>query len=327
MEISCPENTPAGQRKAIEELRRGFELAKELQILISKSSSGDNETSMCASSGDLLERISNSFSCAISVLNNVEFSEVNQSPASMPGPKSEDSEGSSKTTAAVKNRRGCYKRRKTEEDTWSTETVNWEDGHAWRKYGQKVILNHKYPRNYYRCTHKSDGCPATKQVQQIRDDPPMHRTTYHGNHTCQDFLKKSQTTLFEDHDSSAAVDSSVLFLSFDGGSNLTNKQPDYNKKLQDNPLFSSSSSSLSIKQEHNIDNYHHHVVQCGLTPNQSSSSDYLFPPDELTAFGSSLSCDHADVISWTASNHHNFNDMGSIDHFEDVLKHYGFESL
>ncbi|KAF5750732.1 WRKY DNA-binding protein 70 putative isoform 1 [Tripterygium wilfordii] len=324
MEFTCPENKPAGQGKAIEELQQGFELAKQLQSLITRSSPGDKEKSIYSSSDDLLKRISNSFSYAISLLiDNVELSEVNQSPASMAGRKSEDSEESSKsTTTMVKGRRGCYKRRKTEEEAWTTETLNWvEDGHAWRKYGQKVILNCKYPRNYYRCTNKSDGCPATKHVQQIRDDPPTYRTTHYGNHTCQDLLNQSQMLLEDNYD--YAADSSFL-ISFDNSSNLKNKQQDHNTIF--NPFLSSfSSSSLSVKHlENNVD-HNCPVAQCGLTQIQPSLSDHLFSPEEWTAFQSFFHPDQTDAISRTAGTHRNF-DMGCIDRFEDdLLKQYGFE--
>lgn len=30
--------------------------------------------------------------------------------------------------------------------SWTTVSPTLEDGHAWRKYGQKEILNSKYPR-------------------------------------------------------------------------------------------------------------------------------------------------------------------------------------
>ena len=45
-------------------------------------------------------------------------------------------------------------------------------------------------RNYYRCTHKTDqGCQATKQVQQISENPTKYRIIYHGKHTCKNPLK------------------------------------------------------------------------------------------------------------------------------------------
>lgn len=60
-----------------------------------------------------------------------------------------------------------------------------DDGHAWRKYGQKDILNSKHPRAYYRCSHsKAQGCPAIKQVQRCDENPAVFNVTYRGTHTC-----------------------------------------------------------------------------------------------------------------------------------------------
>ncbi|KAL6846405.1 hypothetical protein ACP4OV_023853 [Aristida adscensionis] len=60
-----------------------------------------------------------------------------------------------------------------------------DDGHSWRKYGQKEILGAKHPRGYYRCTHRrTQGCQATKQVQRADDDPTLFDVIYHGEHTC-----------------------------------------------------------------------------------------------------------------------------------------------
>ncbi|CAL4998415.1 unnamed protein product [Urochloa decumbens] len=60
-----------------------------------------------------------------------------------------------------------------------------DDGHSWRKYGQKDILGAKHPRAYYRCTHRnSQGCPATKQVQRTDGDANLFDVVYHGDHTC-----------------------------------------------------------------------------------------------------------------------------------------------
>jgi len=60
-----------------------------------------------------------------------------------------------------------------------------DDGYTWRKYGQKDILGSRYPRSYYRCTHKNYyGCEAKKKVHRQDDDPFMYKVTYFGNHTC-----------------------------------------------------------------------------------------------------------------------------------------------
>ncbi|GJM99041.1 hypothetical protein PR202_ga16103 [Eleusine coracana subsp. coracana] len=60
-----------------------------------------------------------------------------------------------------------------------------DDGHSWRKYGQKEILGAKHPRGYYRCTYRhSQGCTATKQVQRSDQDPELFDVIYLGTHTC-----------------------------------------------------------------------------------------------------------------------------------------------
>uniref|UniRef100_A0A2N9EUQ7 WRKY domain-containing protein n=1 Tax=Fagus sylvatica TaxID=28930 RepID=A0A2N9EUQ7_FAGSY len=56
-----------------------------------------------------------------------------------------------------------------------------EDGYTWRKYGQKEILNSKFPR----CTHqKLYQCPAKKLVQRVDDDPFTFEVTYRNSHIC-----------------------------------------------------------------------------------------------------------------------------------------------
>lgn len=60
-----------------------------------------------------------------------------------------------------------------------------EDGHSWRKYGQKEILGAKHQRSYYRCTYSnSQNCPAKKQVQKTDANPFVCEVTYRGTHTC-----------------------------------------------------------------------------------------------------------------------------------------------
>ncbi|XP_022776361.1 probable WRKY transcription factor 75 [Durio zibethinus] len=56
-----------------------------------------------------------------------------------------------------------------------------DDGYRWRKYGQKAVKNNKFPRSYYRCTHK--GCNVKKQVQRLTNDEGMVVTTYEGMHS------------------------------------------------------------------------------------------------------------------------------------------------
>ncbi|KAA8517636.1 hypothetical protein F0562_015110 [Nyssa sinensis] len=211
-----PENLPADREKAIKELVRGREFAKQLRDMLSKPTGDDGSL---PSADDLVLKVLGSFTETLSIFRNCNTSdELSQFPATThlgspcwDGRKSEDSGDSSKTSAS-KDRRGCYKRRKTAQ-TWTTLTTTLiDDGHAWRKYGQKLILNAKHPRNYYRCTHKYDqGCAATKQVQRTEDETPMYRTTYNGHHKCKN-LKAPQILL-----DSTPRDRSSILLSF--GSN------------------------------------------------------------------------------------------------------------
>jgi len=92
-------------------------------------------------------------------------------------------------------------------------------------------------RNYYRCTHKHDqGCKATKQVQQIQEDPPLYKTTYYGHHTCR--ILQSPEIIVD-----SPSDNSSMFLSFDNSFPTPAKQ--------DCPFLSSSypSTSSSVKKE------------------------------------------------------------------------------
>nr|GEU57425.1 probable WRKY transcription factor 70 [Tanacetum cinerariifolium] len=90
---------------------------------------------------------------------------------SLDGWNSKEVNETGKPVKPVKNKRGCYVRR----SSWTSSNITsyTDDGHSWRKYGQKAIINATHKRNYYRCTHKFDqGCQATKQVQKIEDEPP-----------------------------------------------------------------------------------------------------------------------------------------------------------
>ncbi|KAI9178343.1 hypothetical protein LWI28_025347 [Acer negundo] len=56
-----------------------------------------------------------------------------------------------------------------------------DDGYRWRKYGQKIVKNSKFPRSYYKCTHK--GCNVKKQIQRNSRNEEIVVTTYEGMHT------------------------------------------------------------------------------------------------------------------------------------------------
>ena len=44
--------------------------------------------------------------------------------------------------------------------------ISSDDGYHWRKYGQKVVKNSKFPRSYFRCAHPS--CPVKKMVEESK---------------------------------------------------------------------------------------------------------------------------------------------------------------
>ncbi|KAG6488753.1 probable WRKY transcription factor 62 [Zingiber officinale] len=80
------------------------------------------------------------------------------------------------------------KRRFKQDDSYSIVTsIPYEDGHQWRKYGQKPIQGSKHQRSYFRCTYsKEQGCRARKTVQQEDTNvyPPKYRVVYAMSHTC-----------------------------------------------------------------------------------------------------------------------------------------------
>ncbi|GMI72464.1 WRKY DNA-binding protein 70, ARABIDOPSIS THALIANA WRKY DNA-BINDING PROTEIN 70 [Hibiscus trionum] len=168
----------SNKRRVIQELVEGKKCAAELQIIV------DQEHSQQGSSAEeLVQKILTSFDQTISMLTFDHEVSQNQDDCR----SQESSEGSKGPAAVSKERRGCYKRKRGAE-TWTVLSDNMEDCHAWRKYGQKNILNSKHPRSYFRCKHKcNQGCRAVKQVQRIEDDDSqMYHITYIGTHTCRD---------------------------------------------------------------------------------------------------------------------------------------------
>ncbi|CAL5407598.1 unnamed protein product [Camellia sinensis] len=183
--LLSPENPCTGRKRLIlEELINGRDLATQLQILLQNPSADHGSVSVEEIGVKILRSFTDTLSVLMSCNDSGEVCQIPASTLSSGDQTSVDSGESSKRLPPLKDRRGCYKRRKIL-DSWTEVSPSTEDGHAWRKYGQKEILNAKFPRNYFRCTHKvARGCRATKQVQRIQEDPNMYQTTYFGHHTC-----------------------------------------------------------------------------------------------------------------------------------------------
>ncbi|XP_022736868.1 probable WRKY transcription factor 43 [Durio zibethinus] len=78
------------------------------------------------------------------------------------------------------NNKGIVRKHKYAFQTRSQVDI-LDDGYRWRKYGQKTVKNSKFPRSYYKCTHKE--CNVKKQVQRSSKDDEIVVTTYEGIHT------------------------------------------------------------------------------------------------------------------------------------------------
>ncbi|KAE9447536.1 hypothetical protein C3L33_20569, partial [Rhododendron williamsianum] len=293
MDSSPPANLSGDREKILQELIQGRESANKLLTIILGKPSGDDKSSSVSAADDLLRKIFASFAESISVLNRAPIEQafdkipVNTAGSLPIGLQSEDSEGSSKSTSVLKQRRGCYKR-----------------------------------RNYYRCTHKFDqGCLATKQVQITEEDPPMHRTTYHGSHTCQNPLKPPQIIL----DSTIPGDNSnSVFLSF-GSTNYPSTKLNHETYYPSNPTFPSVKQEYSPNQE----------LKPSFDHNKSTSADLLLTFDSSGPMPTlSSGSNHGDMISssgaysCTASTHDDSHHSFDLDVFGGVgdfdVSEFGF---
>ncbi|XP_024972939.1 probable WRKY transcription factor 70 [Cynara cardunculus var. scolymus] len=218
---SWPQSLPSNRIKAIQELTQGQPLINKLRDMRPEEIESD-----LRSADGVVGQILGMFDNTLSILSSTEIPYIPtgdmQSSGSWDGQTSEDHDETVKTVTPVKTKRGCYKRRK--DSTTYTKLVSnpVDDGYAWRKYGQKPILNATYQRNYFRCTHKVDqGCQATKQVQMTEDKPPRYRITYNGHHTCKDLLRSPQI-IFDSPDPS----NTSIILNFETKGFTENKQTD-----------------------------------------------------------------------------------------------------
>lgn len=119
MDSSSPSENLLGDReKLIQVLVQGHESANQLRLTLGKPSAADDKSSTVAAL-DLVKKVLGSFAESMSIVNRRPIEGVfdkvpantgGNSPSSN-GRKADDSEESSKSTSAFKERRGCYKRR------------------------------------------------------------------------------------------------------------------------------------------------------------------------------------------------------------------------
>nr|AQU42896.1 WRKY1 [Anthurium andraeanum] len=169
----------------IGELTQGQELTRQLEALLDRPSPPEQWKSLVQSIQSALDK-------AISMAKSSSDSPAGtDSPRSVSGsPRSESSDRAA--LRDLERREMCKKRKTLPKWTSQVRVCSGaglegppDDGFSWRKYGQKDILGAKYPRGYYRCTHRNaQGCQATKQVQRSDENPSVFDVTYRGNHTC-----------------------------------------------------------------------------------------------------------------------------------------------
>ncbi|KAL4368553.1 hypothetical protein GQ457_05G023910 [Hibiscus cannabinus] len=177
------ETPRSNKERVVQQLMHGRQSATQLQILF-HNHKHPSEESGASSAEELVRNILTSFDHALSALSCID---QDQTTCNDDSPWCEN-----RKRLGSKAKRGCYKRKRGAQ-IWTIVSATMEDGHAWRKYGQKKILNSKHPRSYFRCTRKyGQGCRAMKQVQRMEDDPQMYETTYIGTHTCMDSFRAPQ---------------------------------------------------------------------------------------------------------------------------------------
>ncbi|KAI7749309.1 hypothetical protein M8C21_023644 [Ambrosia artemisiifolia] len=189
----------------METLIRGRDSTARLQSLLRRK---DDLDQGLVSADDLLTEILGTFTSGISMLNYSGFPASSCVGLGSPVEKTPEVYSGKKPAPPVKERRGCYKRRRTiDTDVKISGTI--EDGYNWRKYGQKEILNSKSPRCYFRCTHKTvHGCKALKQVQKLEDESNMYHITYLGKHTCPYMAHHEVVLNFQDFKNNCQVPNS-----------------------------------------------------------------------------------------------------------------------
>ncbi|KAH0454071.1 hypothetical protein IEQ34_018395 [Dendrobium chrysotoxum] len=170
-----------------------------------------------------------------------------------------------------------------------------DDGHSWRKYGQKDILGAKHPRSYYRCTHrKTQGCAAMKQVQKTDENSSIFDITYLGTHSCFNSPQQiASKTRFYNPQQSLLDQQNSLVLHLDFETNLKLKTESSDLENQD-PTSSFSFSSTPIERM-NSENvlfcssprtecrYGVNLSSALMSPTSYESNCFTWPPCEMSS--------------------------------------------
>lgn len=189
---SCPNHRKA----AAEELIKGREFAIQLQALLHETSPVDQEqTSIMKEVIAAISRALRALDCRAKTEEELLHDDG-------------DDENASKKIKIESTQRGGYRRRYHPFASATTRSNSLDDGHAWRKYGQKEIYSSKFPRSYFRCTHKYDqDCKATRQVQRSEEDPSLFVITYFGEHSCRDHpMEVQSSSCFQAEEASRIID-------------------------------------------------------------------------------------------------------------------------
>ncbi|CAN8279605.1 unnamed protein product [Cochlearia groenlandica] len=280
-------NNKAIKLKLKNQLAQGHELTTKLQQVHSQFGSG------LGLADDLVVRILESFNEAISTLGSFELSSSSSSSladvegsqnASCDGKFEDSGDSSRKSLGPVKGKRGCYKRKKRSE-TLSIESTVLEDTFSWRKYGQKEILNTKFPRSYFRCTHKyTKGCKATKQVQKLELEPGMFNITYIGNHTCNNTNEvnpnnKPCTHNDHDHDEIIMDDEEIKSPSLTSSMKKEEEEEEENHDDHGSPTLNDLQlvwqEILEFEEDHQHHHHHHHEGIYGYDETNASMNNGL----------------------------------------------------
>ncbi|KAJ3684226.1 hypothetical protein LUZ61_013390 [Rhynchospora tenuis] len=184
-------NSNSEQEVAIKEVGRGYDIIKQLQYLLQlKSRKGGEAIPMHELAETLFREALQSLNHALCIMRSgvtkVEIkSDMVVIESDSPAHSSHESVTSYNSDQRSENGRG--KRRRVGESSWINNTsMPYDDGYQWRKYGDKKISGSDFPRSYFRCTYKEQGCQAKKLVQQTTNklDMPLFQVTYTNKHTC-----------------------------------------------------------------------------------------------------------------------------------------------